>query len=70
MFNDKSFPAKVYAIDKEIKIVNGLQVAAVSSQILGDLNLLTPSLIVDCYIHTGKLTPLEYLERIWQRMVN
>ncbi|MFZ1518675.1 MAG: hypothetical protein WAU11_07865 [Ignavibacteriaceae bacterium] len=60
----------VYEIDNSVQILNGIQVVTVTSTIKGESHQLIPSLIVDCYIETGKLSPLEYLERIWQRMVN
>jgi hypothetical protein len=63
----KSF---VYEIDNNVQLINGIQIVTVSSAIKGKCDQLIPSLIVDCYIETGKLSPLEYLERIWQRMVN
>lgn len=62
--------ASIYEIDESVKVVNGLQVFLITASISGEINNLYPSLIVDCFINTGKLSPLEYIERIWQRMVN
>lgn len=63
----KSF---VYEIGNDVQLVNGIQIVTVTSSVEGNSDQLIPSLIVDCFIETGKLSPLEYLERIWQRMVN
>lgn len=63
----KSF---VYEIGNHVELVNGIQIVTVTSFIEGKSDQLIPSLIVDCYIETGKLSPLEYLVRIWQKMVN
>ena len=60
----------VYEIGNSVQLVNGIQIVTVTSSVDGNSDQLIPSLIVDCYIETGKLSPLEYLERIWQRMVN
>ena len=60
----------MYEIGNTVQLVNGIQIVTVTSSVEGNSNQLIPSLIVDCYIETGKLSPLEYLERIWQRMVN
>lgn len=62
--------AYVLEIDNNIKIVNGIQVVTVTSIISGSSQYLVPNLIVDCYIQTGKLSPIDYLGRVWQRMVN
>ena len=68
--NKQNVTAKIYEIDKSVKVVNGLQVFIITASILGETDQLYPSLIVDCYIDTGDLSLLEYIERIWQRMVN
>lgn len=65
--NVKSY---VYEIDNYVQIINGIQIVTITSAIEGKSDQLIPYLIVDCYIETGKLSPLAYLERIWQRMVN
>jgi hypothetical protein len=62
--------AYVIEIDNSVKIVNGIQVVTVTSVINGKGADIIPNLIVDCYIHTGKLSPFDYLVRVWQRMVN
>jgi len=62
--------ARIFEIDNSVKIVNGIQVVTVSSVIDKKTSALIPNLIVDCYIHTGKLSPLDYLVRVWQRIVN
>jgi hypothetical protein len=62
--------ANVIEIDNSVKIVNGIQVVTVTSVVNGKGVDIIPNLIVDCYIHTGKLSPLDYLDRVWQRMVN
>lgn len=62
--------AYVLEIDNNIKIVNGIQVVTVTSIISGSNKYLVPNLIVDCYIQTGSLSPIDYLGRVWQRMVN
>ncbi|HCY77984.1 MAG TPA: hypothetical protein DHV28_18925 [Ignavibacteriales bacterium] len=62
--------ARIFEIDNSVKIVNGIQVITVTSLIDGKTSELIPNLIVDCYIHTGKLSPLDYLIRVWQRIVN
>lgn len=62
--------ASVIEIDNSVKIVNGIQVVTVTSIINGKGADIIPNLIVDCYIHTGKLSPLDYFVRVWQRMVN
>jgi hypothetical protein len=60
----------VINIDNNVKIVNGIQVVTVTSVINGKGADIIPNLIVDCYIHTGKLSPIDYLVRVWQRIVN
>jgi hypothetical protein len=62
--------AFIYEIDNSVKIVGGIQVVTVTSEVKGMSIDLIPNLIVDCYIQTGKLSPLEYLVRVWQRIVN
>lgn len=62
--------ANVIEIDNSVKIVNGIQVVTVTSVVNGKGADLIPNLIVDSYIHTGKLSPLDYLIRVWQRIVN
>ena len=62
--------ANVYEIDNSVQIINGIQVVTVTSKINGNNKDLYPSLMVDCYIHTGSLSPLQYLFRVWNRMVN
>lgn len=69
--NDKTVNAQVYEKNNIVKIVNGIQVVTVSATIDKRENSnLTPSMIVDCYVDAGELSPVEYLVRIWQRMVN
>jgi hypothetical protein len=60
----------VINIDYNVKIVNGIQVITVTSVVNGKGTDIIPNLIVDCYIHTGKLSPIDYLVRVWQRIVN
>lgn len=62
--------ATVIEIDNNVKIINGIQVVTVTSVVNGKGVDIIPNLIVDCYIHTGKLSPIDYLIRVWQRMVN
>ena len=66
----QNITANVYEIDNNVKIINGIQVVTVTSKIDGNSQDLYPSLMVDCYIHTGSLSPLQYLFRVWNRMVN
>lgn len=66
----QNMTAHVYEIDNNVKIVNGLQVVTVTSEIDESNKDISPLLIVDCYIHTGSLTPLQFLARVWNRMVN
>ena len=66
----QNITAHVYEIDNNVKIVNGLQVVMVTSEIDESNKDINPSIIVDCYIHTGSLTPLQFLFRLWNRMVN
>jgi hypothetical protein len=68
--NKQNVKSYVYEIDNYVQIINGIQIVTITSAIEGKSDQLIPSLIVDCYIETGKLSPLAYLERIWQRMVN
>lgn len=62
--------SSIYEIDNSVKLINGLQVFIASASINGVTDQLYPSLLVECYLDTGDLTPLEYLQRIWNRMVN
>jgi len=62
--------AYVIEIDNSVKIVNGIQVVTVTSIVNGKGVDIIPNLVVDCYIQAGKLSPLDYLVRVWQRMVN
>lgn len=66
----QNITANVYEIDNNVKIINGIQVVTVTSKINGNSKDLYPSLMVDCYIHTGSLSPFQYLFRVWNRMVN
>ncbi len=66
----QNITANVYEIDNNVKIINGIQVVTITSKINGNSKDLYPSLMVDCYIHTGSLSPLQYLFRVWNRMVN
>ena len=68
--NDQSVLAKVYEIDESVKIVNGIQVVTLSADVLKNNMVLSPDMIVDCYIDAGNLSPLQYMIRTWQRMVN
>lgn len=68
--NAQDVKAYIYEIDNSVKIVNGVQVVTVTSEIKGNSMDLIPHLIVDLYIQTGKLSPIEYLFRVWQRIVN
>lgn len=68
--DDESVLAKVYEKDKNVKIVNGIQVVTLSADVYKNDIELSPDMIVDCYIDAGDLSPMEYIVRIWQRMVN
>ncbi len=68
--NKQDVKSSVYEVDNNVQIINGIQILTVTASIEGKTDQFNPSLIVDCYIQTGKLSPLEYVERIWQRMVN
>jgi len=68
--SDEIVSAKVYEKDKSVKIVSGIQVITLSADVFNDKVKLAPDMIVDCYIDAGDLSPIEYLVRIWQRMVN
>lgn len=68
--NDKTVYAQVYEKNNIVKIVSGIQVVTISADVDKKEKNLTPSMIVDCYLDAGELSPLEYLIRIWQRMVN
>jgi hypothetical protein len=68
--NDKTVYAQVYEKNNIVKIVSGIQVVTISAEVDKREKNLTPSMIVDCYLDAGELSPLEYLIRIWQRMVN
>lgn len=67
---EKNLTASIYEIDNNIKILNGLQVFTVTAKINERSKNMTPSLMVDCYINTGRLTPIQFASRIWDRMVN
>ena len=62
--------ATVIEIDNTVNILNGIQVVTVTSVINSKTKNILPNLFVDCYIHTGKLSPIDYLIRIWQRIIN
>lgn len=68
-FSEK-ISAQIYEIDRGIKVLNGQQVFTITAKINKNYKDISPSLIVDCYINTGSLTPLQYLSRVWKRMVN
>ena len=61
---------KIIELDNTVNILNGIQVITVTSGIKGKSSDLISNLMVDCYILTGKLSPVEYLMRVWQRIVN
>lgn len=62
--------ANIIELDNTVNIVNGIQVVTVTTIINGKSTDLIPNLMVDCYIQTGKLSPIDYLIRVWQRIVN
>ena len=62
--------ARVFEIGNIVQLVNGIQVVTVTALFNGSGPELIPNLIVDCYIHTGSLSPIEYLNRVWERKVN
>lgn len=62
--------AKVYDIGNNVTLLNGTQVVIVSAKIFNGQENIMPSLITDCYINAGSLTPLEYVKRTWNRLVN
>jgi hypothetical protein len=68
--NDEKIYAQIYEKGKTVSVVNGIQVITLSANVLNDVKVLSPSVIVDCYVSAGKLSPLEYILRIWKRMVN
>jgi hypothetical protein len=62
--------ANIIEVSSNVQILNGYQVVTALSAIESKSSDLMPGLLIDCYINTGSLTPLQYLQRIWQRMVN
>lgn len=60
----------IIELDNKAQLLNGFQVITATSYIDGKTENLIPGLLVECYINTGGLTPLQYVERIWQRLVN
>lgn len=62
--------AILYEKDLSVKIVNGIQVVTIAAEVLNHEVRLSPDLIVDCFIDAGNLSPIEYIIRMWQRMVN
>ncbi|MBK7228574.1 MAG: hypothetical protein IPH97_06875 [Ignavibacteriales bacterium] len=68
--NDKTVYARIYEKTNAVKIVNGIQIVTISADVDKAVNDLTPYLMADCYVDAGELSPVEYLVRIWQRMVN
>lgn len=61
---------KLVELDNNTQIVNGIQFVTAVSLIKDKTSEMIPGLMVDCFIHTGNLNPIEYVMRIWQRMVN
>lgn len=68
--DDENVFATVYEKNKSVKIVSGIQVITLNADVHKNDFSLSPEMIVDCYIDAGDLSPLEYIIRIWQRMVN
>jgi hypothetical protein len=62
--------AKIIELDNTVRIVNGIQIIAVTSLIEGKTDEILQGLLVDCYINTASLSPSKYLLRVWSRMVN
>lgn len=62
--------AWVSGLDNNTKVIQGVQTVTAISFIQGKTEELIPNLMVDCYIYTGNLPPLDFLQRMWERMVN
>jgi hypothetical protein len=62
--------AKIAELNYNTQIVNGIQIVTATSFISGKTSEMIPGLLADCYIHTGSLTPFNFLVRMWERMVN
>lgn len=71
--NNKHLALDVEIISIENKahlMLDGTQVVIVTSYVNGYSNELIPGLMVDCYVNHGQSSPVEYLKRIWERLVN
>lgn len=61
--------AHIIEVSSKVQILNGYQVVTALTSIESKSSDLMPGLFIDCYINTGSLTPIQYLERIWQRII-
>jgi hypothetical protein len=62
--------AWIASLDNNVKIIQGLQTITATSFIEGKTDDMIPGFIAECYIHTGNLTPFNFLRRVWERTVN
>jgi hypothetical protein len=70
--NDKrqNLSAKIIELDNIVQIVHGIQIITATAIIEGKTNEMIPGIMADCYVHTGSLTPFDYVMRMWLKMVN
>lgn len=62
--------SNIIELDNNVSLLNGIQVLTALARIDNTNEDMIPGLLVDAYIHTDRLSPVKYLQRIWQRLVN
>lgn len=66
----QSTSASILEVNNNVSILNGIQVITAIASLYSSSSDMMPGLLVDAYIHTEKLSPVKYIQRIWHRLVN
>lgn len=67
---NQNIQAELVSIDNKVRILNGAQVVIGSTRLNGSIKTLLPGMMVDCYLKLGSYSALEYLQILWERLVN
>ncbi|NWF90704.1 MAG: hypothetical protein HXY50_14745 [Ignavibacteriaceae bacterium] len=62
--------AEIIELNYQSQIVQGIQIITATSFIKGKTELMIPGMLAEAQIYTGDLSPLNFLLRTWERMVN
>ena len=66
----QSINAELVSIDNKVRLLNGVQVIVGSVRLDGNLETFMPGMMVECYINLGSFSVYEYLNIVWERLVN